>query len=484
MYFMKKLLAILLALSMVLSFAACGKDDSEDRDSRKKKDETVVENTEEETFYKYIKGNLSHSTSTWLYPANPETGVFSALIKDFDGDDTDEMVTFSLVKDSYDYWSVVLDSYVVEDGKVIYGSQSEGLSLTGGGNYQLEVCAVTDGNKIRIMKTAFNGGGSSYVSQCLSYEIQDGALIKSDEYFMSEYYRYETYQYEEKVSGTVYASVEEFNEAVEDAGYDTSLHNHIAGDNPEYDIHGDVDVYDAECFGGDHIFSLLDSVNLLGEERLGYLHDNTGFSAQMAEIKADEEDDENDLNNKEEDTESDPTVELTDEDYKILCDIVNYSVINFDCNSDTAVKDAYYIIMDRLGPYDLFFTDDPYVYTKDPRGEFPFDYHYKYPEIGVDWILKNVYNITPDHNLSVSNGDFVYMYYQDGYYYMCPLEKGFVRDYPVVIETKVNDDGKYEIRMSGDLMDEVYEYIDVVAEPKYVDGKNIWSIYKITVTKA
>lgn len=463
----------ILAVSLVV---VLGKRDDKNEDDKKTETVDLTKETSD-LLYRYVRENLVHSTSTWLYPANPEEGVFSAIVKDYDGDKSNEMITFSLKKDNNGYWTIALDSYKVNEEKVVHESQGEAISISGAGNYQLELCTVTDGNKIRLMKEGLNGGGSTYICQFVTYEVQNGSLVKVDEYFLSEYYRYESYQYEETVSGETYASADEFFEAVADAGFEIDSHNHISGDSPEYDIHGDVDVYDAECFKGDHVFSLLDSSYLLGEERLGYLHDNTEFSVNLFAATESE-----DAEGESFEPTTAPSVEFTDEDYKILCDQVNYSISNFDCNSDTAVNDAYYVVMDRMGPYSLFFTDDPYVYEKDPKGEFPFEYHYKYPETSVDWIIKNVYNVTPDHNLYVSNGSFVYMYYYEGYYYMCPVEKGFVRDYPEVIETKVNGDGICEIRLQAWMFDQ-YEYIDVVAEFKEVDGKRIWSIHKITVTQ-
>ncbi len=44
---MKKLIATLLALTMIFCLAACGENDKDDRSDRKKNDETIIEETEE-----------------------------------------------------------------------------------------------------------------------------------------------------------------------------------------------------------------------------------------------------------------------------------------------------------------------------------------------------------------------------------------------------------------------------------------------------
>ncbi|MEE1064599.1 MAG: hypothetical protein UH249_00530 [Acutalibacteraceae bacterium] len=123
--------------------------------------------------------------------------------------------------------------------------------------------------------------------------------------------------------------------------------------------------------------------------------------------------------------------------------------------------------------------------TPDPRGSFDpakdgctASSYYRYPAEKVDWIMKNIFNITPTHRDGfVSDKN----YYENGYYYLesvgvCgPSDSYNVEDYIRM------DDGKYKVVVSyRDVFDEEeYAKAELVIGLKEIDGKREWVFYKI-----
>ena len=134
----------------------------------------------------------------------------------------------------------------------------------------------------------------------------------------------------------------------------------------------------------------------------------------------------------------------------------------------------------------------------DPRGYWT---QYRFVEAEyVDFILKNVFNVKPDHKHIlyitgwISEGEDVYTYYEDGYYYSYAGDGGDGCGPDVVIKkVKILPDGKYQITVhyrivEGDENGEMVTFIDggdinVVAEMKNIDGNSIWSFYEIKEAK-
>lgn len=129
----------------------------------------------------------------------------------------------------------------------------------------------------------------------------------------------------------------------------------------------------------------------------------------------------------------------------------------------------------------------------DPRGAYKFMYS-KFDGEKFDKILKEVFNVTPDHDYVAKNTngylgsgkDATVLYYENGFYYMVSGQGGDGA-YPV---TRINSveklaDGKYKINISymemSGYTDDYLKLINsnVITELKNVDGEKIWSIYSI-----
>lgn len=126
---------------------------------------------------------------------------------------------------------------------------------------------------------------------------------------------------------------------------------------------------------------------------------------------------------------------------------------------------------------DETFEPDP----KDLLGEIYCIIDEKY----IDMSLKNVFNITPDHNYVLKSKDGeVYAYYYDGNYYYRGDEGGDGAGPDIVIsDIKVMNDGKYSIKatyyvVGGDEREKICD-LNVIAEMKTFEGKSIWSFYTI-----
>ncbi len=161
----------------------------------------------------------------------------------------------------------------------------------------------------------------------------------------------------------------------------------------------------------------------------------------------------------------------------------------FDSTDYNAVSDAYSIILDMFGIYRNYYPDVDMVFAADPLNKFPlnsFSQGYRaFPEKNVDWILKNVFNVKPDHEASYTYDDgTVWLYYHDGFYYaeayVCGLDCGMIWKLNSYTATAQN---KYNLKMDVYRNDingkELYGQMDVTARLKTIDGNKVWSFTKI-----
>lgn len=92
----------------------------------------------------------------------------------------------------------------------------------------------------------------------------------------------------------------------------------------------------------------------------------------------------------------------------------------------------------------------------------------------VDWLMKNILNVTPDHNY-VSNDS----YYYDGYYYCATGQGGDGCNVPTVSGKERLSDGKYKMTFNyGN-----NHSTEIVVALKNIDGKREWSFYNIKEIK-
>lgn len=135
--------------------------------------------------------------------------------------------------------------------------------------------------------------------------------------------------------------------------------------------------------------------------------------------------------------------------------------------------------------------DDYHSYIRDPKKLFKNgEYYCKVEASYVDKILKNVFNVKPDHSVVMKNSKGnVWLYYYDGNYYYVYGDGGDGAGPLVTLDSvKQRADGKYVIeakhKYGND--DEGYSLkrkLKIVADIKIVDGDSLWSIYKIETVK-
>lgn len=238
-------------------------------------------NQPDEIFYKYIKDNLTISSS-FPYDIQKSNGVFSALIEDFDSDGQKEMLTFSITHNEVDQAYVVIDLYKLKNNIVTLVDTSREMAAFAAGNFQSQICCTLENSLVKIDASACGYGGSYIWSKYMTFKVVGDKLTLCDEYSLYEFYRNDMYEYEETVSGKTFSSYEDFYSAVEKSGYNTKTHNHIGYEDAEFDVNND-DYTTAQCFKGNHIFTLLDSRGMLTAEQYGFIHDNTNLADHISE---------------------------------------------------------------------------------------------------------------------------------------------------------------------------------------------------------
>lgn len=135
--------------------------------------------------------------------------------------------------------------------------------------------------------------------------------------------------------------------------------------------------------------------------------------------------------------------------------------------------------------------DDYHSYIRDPKKLFKNGEYYCVVESSyVDKILKNVFNVKPDHSVIMKNSKGnVWLYYYDGNYYYVYGDGGNGAGPLVTLDSvKQRADGKYiiEAKHKYGNDDEGYSFrrkLKIVADIKIVDGDSLWSIYKIETVK-
>lgn len=105
-------------------------------------------------------------------------------------------------------------------------------------------------------------------------------------------------------------------------------------------------------------------------------------------------------------------------------------------------------------------------------------YYHKIDGQKIDWILKNVFNVSPNHNM-VSNDEYHGYYYYNGYYYFSTAGGGGF-DLSIISKEQLSD-GSYKIKISNPNNSNMYpfEYTFNVALKK-VDGNKVWTIFSIS----
>ena len=130
--------------------------------------------------------------------------------------------------------------------------------------------------------------------------------------------------------------------------------------------------------------------------------------------------------------------------------------------------------------YHYYYNFDEIInLDNDPLMKFDNDNGYvvALPAKNVDWIIKNIFNLDPDHSI---NDDRVY--YKDEYYYFMFFYGGSIGHNTVIKEKTALNDGKYSVICDfysfvneNKLLGTVYMTVDL----KEINGNRYWSFYKI-----
>lgn len=107
--------------------------------------------------------------------------------------------------------------------------------------------------------------------------------------------------------------------------------------------------------------------------------------------------------------------------------------------------------------------------------------YFKYSAEKVDWIIKNVFNITPNRKCKFTD---TRNYYYDGYYYIAENGGygGGLYSYRIKSHRQLSD-GKYELDLEIKYYDnnKVADAGKIIAALKNIDGKRVWSFYSMNI---
>ena len=249
-------------------------------DENKKEENKQADNVDyERIYYQYIKDNLNIIDYDKFPDDENNTGVFSALIEDFDNDKIKEMVTFSYENKSEG--QVVLNLYKYLDGKVtLCDTSKEAIYASGAGVWQRNMCGTFEDEIIKIQSDGYSYGGSYHFSNYMSYNIKDNKFFINNNYSLYEVPKYEKYEYKETVNEKTYSSSDEWSKAVTSSGYDVKSHLHAGYSNSKFNP--ETDTYkDNELFKGNHIFTLINSNSMIKSGIYGFINDNTDLKSKL-----------------------------------------------------------------------------------------------------------------------------------------------------------------------------------------------------------
>ncbi len=249
-------------------------------DENKKEDNKQADNVDyEKIYYQYIKDNLNIIDYDKFPVDENNTGVFSALIEDFDNDNVKEMITFTYEKEKGG--SVVLNLFkYLEDKVTLCDTSKETIYASGGGNFATNLCGIFEDKTIKIVYDNYSFGGSSNASEYISYQVENDKLTIVNNYVADIFPRYDRFEYKETISDKTFSNSDDFNNAVISSNYDVKSHLHVGYTdskfNPEID-----DYKNNDLFKGNHIFTLVNSDSMITAGKYGFINDNTNLKNQL-----------------------------------------------------------------------------------------------------------------------------------------------------------------------------------------------------------
>lgn len=179
-------------------------------------------------------------------------------------------------------------------------------------------------------------------------------------------------------------------------------------------------------------------------------------------------------------------------DFELIFRLLDHFVRHtdsYDCTSSGAYNSVIGILLNNpftTGIYSIYFDNETYVSNaNDPLGKFSGKYfeYYIFPGEDIDWILSNVFNLTPDHKLNTND-----RYYHNGNYYVGTYGAGDnFKDFSIENKTQ-NPDGTYILTVKcaitdmGDEEPSFIEYYTIKAALREDNGKKYWSLYSMKLS--
>ena len=242
--------------------------------------QSVAAGSEETLYYTYVRDKLKRSDPA-QFPGGDykkALGVFSVLVDDMDSDGKKEMLTFSLEerKESYqgNYYSLLIKLYRIENGAVKYCGKSEAETTDGAGVFETKLCVTYENKTVKIYYFGMNFGGSMIHEHYKDYKVKNKKLKLCHNFTMSEFYRYDSYEYHETVSNKTYNSYEALERAAANAGFKKTVHYHQSYEDEKFDPKTSKDVR------GTHVFALRHAEYSYPNE-IGFLYDNTNLKKNL-----------------------------------------------------------------------------------------------------------------------------------------------------------------------------------------------------------
>ncbi|MBR2883430.1 MAG: hypothetical protein IKB93_01440 [Clostridia bacterium] len=180
-------------------------------------------------------------------------------------------------------------------------------------------------------------------------------------------------------------------------------------------------------------------------------------------------------------------VAATKSDWSVLEDTLE-CIMRYNGNYSYKSSDAYDWVLCHYGDghiYRNYFKSGvDSGYGNDPSGYFKNDEYCIFDADNVDWIIENIFNQTPKHNLNKTD-----RYFHSNKYYslFCP-SGGPIAEYEIEQYEKQKDKF-YSVRVKQLIYPEFYEtpeenipqiaYVTLHVALKNIDGKKYWSFYAI-----
>lgn len=238
--------------------------------------------TPENVYREYIKNSLGVIDYNAFPDNENNTGVFSAVIDDFDNDGSKEMVTFSYVRDSRSgVGNVELNLYNYSDGSVkLCDTSKNTINAEGTGAFFVNACGTYEDKLIKLQSDLYDYGGSVHKTVYISYKVNNKKLVKTNEFRLDEFWKDDRVEYNDCVKNIAFSDPDDFNDAVRAAKFDTKSHLHAGYSNSEFDPKTD-DYRNNDLFKGNHIFTLFNNREFSVPGIYGFIYDNTGLAKAL-----------------------------------------------------------------------------------------------------------------------------------------------------------------------------------------------------------